>query len=89
MGIEMLGKVNQYSRTLWRWFRGLPPLMQALIAVPFFCGMMLSILVGNMGLALLGGAVALSSWAVGATLGVIGVVFAKAISIIIRDRRNR
>lgn len=85
----MFKQVSRFSRVAWRWFRGVPPIVQALIAVPFLFGLLLTILVGNMGLAFLGGAIALSSWLVGAVIGVIGVVFAKASAIIIRDRRNR
>lgn len=85
----MFKRVGKYTLMMWRWFRSLSLWMQALIAVPFFCGLLLTVLVGNMGLAFLGGAIALSSWVVGTVAGMIGVVVAKAGAIILKDRRNR
>lgn len=84
----MFRHVGRYSGITWRWFRSLPPLIQALIAVPFLCGLLLTVLVGNMGLAFLGGAIALSSWIVGIIAGLIGVIVTKATAIVIRDYRK-
>lgn len=86
--VAMLDHFKRFIRYAWLWFRSQTLFVQALIAVPFFCGLLLTLLVGNMGLAFLGGAIALGSWTVGIVAGLIGVVFAKASAIIIRDRNR-
>lgn len=49
------------SRAIWRIYRGLPGLLQWLVAIPLACGAALSLTAGNMGLAVMGGAVAFYS----------------------------
>lgn len=73
---------------IWRWYRRRTPFMQALLVVPVLCGILLTVIVGNMGLALMGTAVPIYAWAVGAGTGAAALILGKAGIIIAKDRRR-
>ena len=74
---------------LWRWFRTRSAFVQTLLIVPIICALVLTLLVGNIGLAVMGTAYAISAAAVGWVGGVIGVILVKAGIIIAKSDKNR
>ncbi|WP_283177881.1 hypothetical protein [Gemmobacter sp. 24YEA27] len=78
-------KLGGCTLALWRWFRRLSIWWQAVLAIPLAGLILMMTLVGNMGLAAMGGAIALYAWLIGPALGLISVLFAKAFSIVWRD----
>ncbi|MGR3608146.1 MAG: hypothetical protein ACU0BN_04685 [Sulfitobacter sp.] len=74
---------------MWGWFRRRSLFFQMLLVVPIACAVAVTVFVGNMGLALMGTAVALYAPVVGWLLGVFGVVFTKAAKIVARDRKQK
>ncbi|MEI4473348.1 hypothetical protein [Frigidibacter sp. MR17.24] len=81
-------KIRVFVAAAWRWFRGQSLFIQALIAVPLMMAVLFTALIGNMGLALMGGAVALYAPITGAIVGAVSVVLTKASAIVIRDRKQ-
>jgi hypothetical protein len=77
-----------YATKLWRWFRGLPLLYQMLLLFPVGCAIALTLTVGNMGLALMGTAIAINSVVAGWIGGVVIVMLGKAGIDIIGERRQ-
>lgn len=73
---------------IWRWFRRRSGFMQALLVVPVLSGVAMTLIVGNLGLALMGTAVPIYAWIVGPAIGLAGVVLAKAGQIVAKDRRR-
>lgn len=84
----MIRNFGAAARSMWAWFRRRPPFVQLLLVVPILCAVALTVLVGNMGLALMGTAVALSAPVVGWVGGFFALILAKAGIIIAKDRRR-
>lgn len=84
----MLRNFGAAANRMWAWFRRRPPFVQLLLVVPILCAIALTVLVGNMGLALMGTAVALYAPVVGWVGGLFALVLAKAGIIIAKDRRR-
>jgi hypothetical protein len=73
----------------WRQFRRLPLALQVLFGSTSLGAILMSCFIGNMGLAAMGGAVAISGVAAGAMLGALAVLLPWAGSIVIRDKFKR
>ena len=84
----MFKQLKKWGQGLWVWFRRRALFVQLLLGVPIACAVAVTVFVGNMGLALMGTAVALYAPVVGWLLGVFGVVFTKAAKIVARDRKK-
>ena len=84
----MLSTLQLISLYTWRWFRKRSLFVQCLLLVPVVCAITFTLLIGNVGLAVMGSAVPLYGWMVGAIGGAITTVLAKAVSIIYRDKRR-
>jgi hypothetical protein len=74
---------------IWKRFRSFPFFVQLLLVIPVLCAMALTLLVGNMGLALMGTAVAINSLVAGWIGGVLVLVLGKAGIIVAKDRHNK
>lgn len=84
----MFKRLKIWGRSLWSWFRRRSLFVQMLLVVPIVCAVALTVFVGNMGLALMGTAVALYAPVVGWLAGAFAVVFTKAAKIIAKDRKR-
>lgn len=84
----MFKRLIKWGRDLWCWFHRRSLFVQMLLVIPIVCAVAVTVFVGNMGLALMGTAVALYAPVVGWLLGVIGVVVTKAAKIVARDRKR-
>lgn len=73
---------------MWRWFRRRSYLVQAFIVVPVVCAILLTLIVGNMGLAAMGGAIAIPAPIAGWVAGIAAVVLGKAGIIVAKDHRK-
>lgn len=82
----MFERSKPYASAIWRRFRGYSLFVQLLLVVPILCAIALTLLVGNMGLALMGTAVAINSVVAGWIGGVIILIVGKAGIIVSRDR---
>jgi hypothetical protein len=58
-------RATETLQTLYRYFRSLPFFIQLILIVPVFCGATLFMLIGNMGLALMGTAIAINTFLLG------------------------
>ncbi|MEO9820435.1 MAG: hypothetical protein ABJ370_09295 [Paracoccaceae bacterium] len=74
---------------IWKLFRSYPLLVQLLLVVPILSAMTLTLVVGNMGLALMGTAFAINSVVAGWIGGVLVVVLGKAGFIVARDHKKK
>lgn len=74
--------------SVWSRFRGYPLFVQLLLVVPVFCAVALTLLVGNMGLALMGTAIAINSVVAGWVGGVFILILGKAGIIVAKDRNK-
>ncbi len=84
----MFKRVRSGASGIWFWFRRRSIFVQLLLIIPITCAVALTVLVGNMGLALMGTAVALSAPLVGWVGGFFAVILAKAGIVIAKDRRQ-
>ena len=84
----MFDRIRFVGQVMWLWFRRLSGFVQMLLVVPIGCAVLLTVFVGNMGLALLGTAVALSAPVVGGIAGFVAVVFGKSAQIVLKDRKQ-
>lgn len=84
----MFERSQPYATAIWKWFRGNPLFIQLLLVVPILSAIALTLLVGNMGLALMGTAVAINSVLAGWIGGFFLIVFGKAGIIIAKDRNK-
>lgn len=73
---------------VWRWYRRRSLFVQALLVVPVLCGLLLTVVVGNMGLALMGTAIPVYAWLAGWLAGIAALILGKAGVIIAKDRRR-
>ena len=85
----MISEMKLLSLRIWRWFRSRPLFVQIILVVPVLSAIFLTAMVGNMGLALMGTAVALSAPAVGWFGGLFAVIITKSTAIILRDRKAK
>lgn len=85
----MFKRSKPYVKSLWWRFRRLPPFIQLLLVLPAACAIALTFLVGNMGLALMGTAVAINSLFAGWIGGVSILILGKAGLIVTRDRQRQ
>lgn len=80
--------LGRLTSRLWRWFRSLAPFTQCLLAIPVLCGLFLLFTVGNMGLALMGTAIALPALFVGWLGALIALIVSKAGLIIWKSKNG-
>lgn len=85
----MFERTKPLATAIWKRFRNFPLFIQLLLVVPVLSAMVLTLLVGNMGLALMGTAVAINSVVAGWIGGVLVVVLGKAGIIIAKDRKKK
>ncbi|KZK82133.1 hypothetical protein PsAD13_03687 [Pseudovibrio sp. Ad13] len=86
----MFERSKPHVTAIWKRFRSFPVFIQLLLIVPILCAIALTLLVGNMGLALMGTAVAINSLIAGWIGGVMILVLGKAGIIVAKDRnKNR
>ncbi len=85
----MFRRAQPIATGIWRWFRKLPLFIQLLLIFPILCAVGLTLTVGNMGLALMGTAIAIPSIAAGWLGGVFVLVLGKAGIVIAKDRVDR
>ncbi|MDW5317139.1 hypothetical protein [Rhizobium sp. PL01] len=84
----MLKHVGPLAKDIWSWFRRRSLFVQLLLVFPVTCAVVLTVLAGNMGLALMGTAVALSAPLVGWLCGLIALVLAKTGLVIAKDKKT-
>jgi len=84
----MFERSKPFAKSIWKGFRSYPLFVQLLLVVPVLCAMALTLLVGNMGLALMGTAVAINSAVAGWIGGVVLLVLGKAGIIVAKDRNK-
>lgn len=84
----MIERLKPIVHAMWRRFRGFSPFLQLLLVFPVICAIALTFLVGSMGLALMGTAIAINSLFVGWVGGVFLLILAKAGLIISKDRKR-
>ena len=75
-------------KAIWRRFRNYPRFVQLLLVFPILCAVGLTMLVGNMGLVLMGTAVAINSVIVGWVGGIFAVILGKAGMIVVKDSKK-
>jgi uncharacterized membrane protein len=77
------------AKGIWNWFRKRSIFVQLVLVIPIVCAIFLTVLVGNMGLALMGTAVALSAPLVGWIGGLTALVLVKLGIVIAKvDRKS-
>lgn len=84
----MFERAKPLAAAIWKQFRSYPLFIQLLLIVPILCAMALTVLVGNMGLALMGTAVAINSFLAGWIGGVLVLVLGKAGIIVAKDHKK-
>ena len=77
------------AASIWKRFRSYTLFAQLLLVVPILSAMTLTLLVGNMGLALMGTAVPINSVVAGWIGGVLVVVLGKAGIIVAKDHKKK
>jgi hypothetical protein len=85
----MFKEIRILTLRIWRWFRSRSFFVQIILVVPVLSAIILTVMVGNMGLALMGTAVALYAPVVGWFGGLFAVTLAKSTAIILRDRKAK
>ncbi|MEP0154726.1 hypothetical protein [Pseudophaeobacter sp.] len=86
---QMFERAKPLAAAIWKRFRGYPLFVQLLLVVPILCAIALTLLVGNMGLALMGTAVAINSIIAGWIGGVLVLVLGKAGIIVAKDHKKK
>lgn len=84
----MFKRIKAFSYEIWTWFRRRSLFIQILLIFPILCAITVTVLVGNMGLALMGTAVALYAPVVGWVGGLFTVILAKAGIIVAKEHRQ-
>ena len=84
----MFERTKPIVAAIWKRFRGYPLFVQLLLIVPILCAISLTLLVGNMGLALMGTAVAINSFVAGWIGGAFILVLGKAGIIVAKDHKR-
>lgn len=85
----MLERTKPLASGIWKRFRSYSLFVQLLLVVPILCAMALTLLVGNLGLALMGTAIAINSVVAGWIGGALVLVLCKAGIIVAKDRNNK
>ncbi len=85
----MFERAKPLVAAIWKRFRSYPLFVQLLLVVPILCAIALTLLVGNMGLALMGTAVSINSVVAGWIGGVIVLVLGKAGIIVAKDNKKK
>nr|WP_325252365.1 hypothetical protein [Amylibacter sp.] len=85
----MFERTKPVATAIWKRFRSYPLFVQLLLVVPILSAMTLTLLVGNMGLALMGTAVAINSVVAGWIGGALVVVLGKAGIIVAKDHKKK
>lgn len=85
----MFERTKPFAAAIWKRFRSYPFFVQLLLIVPFLCAIALTLLVGNMGLALMGTAVAINSVVAGWIGGVLILVLGKAGIIVAKEHKKK
>jgi hypothetical protein len=88
MGYHMFERSKPSVKAIWRQFRRYSFFVQRLLVVPMLSAIALTLLVGNMGLALMGTAVAINSIVAGWIGGVFVLILGKAGIIVAKDRKK-
>lgn len=84
----MTNPIKRVAATIWSWFRSYSIFVQCLLIVPILFAIAFTLIVGNMGLALMGGAIALYGPVVGWIGATAALAVGKASAIVWRDRRR-
>ncbi len=84
----MFESTKPFAAKMWNRFRRFPIFWQLLLVVPVLLGIALTLLVGNMGLALMGTAFAINSFVAGWIGGVFVLVLGKAGIIVVKDHKK-
>ncbi len=85
----MFERTKPVAAAIWKRFRSYPLFVQLLLVVPMLSAMTLTLLVGNMGLTLMGTAVAINSVVAGWIGGFLVVVLGKAGIIVAKDHKKK
>ncbi len=85
----MFERTKPVAAAIWKRFRSYPLFVQLLLVVPMLSAITLTLLVGNMGLALMGTAVAINSVVAGWIGGFLVVVLGKAGIIVAKDHKKK
>jgi|TARA_R110002126_G_scaffold15266_3_gene62847 hypothetical protein len=85
----MFERAKPLAAAIWKRFRSYSLFVQLLLVVPIICAMALTLLVGNMGLALMGTAVAINSAVTGWLGGVLVLFLGKAGIIVAKDHNKK
>lgn len=85
----MFEHTKRLASGIWKQFRSYSLFVQLLLVVPILCAMALTLLVGNMGLALMGTAIAINSVVAGWIGGALVLVLGKAGIIVAKDLNNK
>ena len=85
----MFERTNSLTAAIWKRFLGYPFFVQLLLIVPILCSIALTLSVGNMGLALMGTAVAINSVVAGWIGGVLVLVLGKAGIIVAKEHKRK
>ncbi|ARC89633.1 hypothetical protein [Rhodovulum sp. MB263] len=86
--MDPLPRFKKALHATWAWYLAQSAFVRAILLVPIVCGLLMTFLIGNMGLALMGTAVAINAFLAGWIGGAIAVVVSKALQIIARDGRH-
>ncbi len=84
----MPGKISSLFKWLWRQFRRLPLVLQWMSSGICLGSLIMSVFVGDMGLALMGTAIGLSGALIGAILGGIAVLVPWGTAVVYRAKRQ-
>ena len=85
----MFERAKPLAAAIWKRFRSYPVFVQLLLVVPILCALAITLLVGNMGLALMGTVIAINAVVVGWVGGVLVLVLGKAGIIVAKDRNKK
>ena len=85
----MFLRIKQISTAMWAWFLARSLFMKLLLIVPIICAVSLTLLVGNMGLAMMGTAYAINAMLVGYVGGFIGLFAFKGVIGTAKDRKTK
>ncbi len=84
----MFKRLRSIANGIWSWFRRQSLFIKLLLIVPVTCAVAVTVLIGNMGLALMGTAVALYAPIVGWIGGFFVMILGKAGIIVAKDCRQ-
>lgn len=85
----MFERATPFAAGIWRRFRSYPTFVQLLLVIPVISAIALTVLVGNMGLALMGTAIAINSVFAGWIGGAFVLILARAGMIVVKERNTK